>query len=60
MVEPAAFYRGNIMRYLLTTLRNYLDYWRDDVLEAGFWAVIILVILIVGISDPFIWEWIND
>jgi hypothetical protein len=46
------------MKYILTALRNYLDYWRDDWLEAGFWAVCILVILIIGISDPIIWDWI--
>jgi hypothetical protein len=28
--------------------------------DGVFWGVIMLVILIVGISDPPVWEWIND
>jgi uncharacterized ion transporter superfamily protein YfcC len=25
-----------------------------------FWGVMVLVIFIIGISDPPVWEWIND
>lgn len=40
---------------ILNLLAAYKELWSEDFLEALFWTVVILVILIVGISDPVWW-----
>jgi len=45
---------------ILTWIRNYLDYWRDDYLEAGFFSVIALIILTVILTDEIIWSFLVE
>lgn len=42
------------MRFILNMVCQYIETWRDDFLEAGFWAGITLILLIYGIS-----QWIS-